>query len=116
MRIALACCTAILASFGACSSAPTNTPTERPSGPERVVRLLVDDRVECDGRTLTFEGFVYELRLACRAAGRDRDHLPWLRVVTPTRQRPGDEELARRVRAAAYDAGVQYIEFEQEGA
>ncbi|MBI5853120.1 MAG: hypothetical protein HZB39_19080 [Planctomycetes bacterium] len=106
----------LLGAFAACSSAPSSPAGESPSGRELVVRLLPAEQVELDGRAMTFESFVYELRVACRAAAGDPSRRPWLRVLAPREQRTGDEELARKVRRAAYDAGVQHIELAMEGA
>lgn len=107
---------ALLGGFAGCSSAPSSPAGESPSGQELVVRLLPAERVEFSGRAMTLESFAYEIRVACRAAAGDPSRRPWLRVLAPRDQRPGDEELARKVRRAAYDAGVQHIELATEGA
>ena len=101
--------------LAACASSPEPAGEEQPIGVAMVVRLLPDEYVEVDGRRCSFEAFVYELRVACRAAAGDRSRAPWLRVLTPRDERLGDAELANRVRVAAYEAGVQHIEFELGG-
>ena len=76
------------------------------------VRLLGPGRVEIDGRAMNLEAFVYDLRIACREAGREVARRPWLRLIAPAETRDGDAELVRAIRSAAYDAGVQHIELE----
>lgn len=96
----------------ACASGSALESGARPIGPMIAVRLAGPGRVEIDGQAMNLEAFVYDLRIACRAAGSELARRPWLRLIAPSDAREGDAELVRAIRTAAYDAGVQHIELE----
>ncbi len=105
---------ASVALFGCASDAPPAA--DRPSTDALVVRLADEGYVELDGRRMTVDRMLYELRLAVRATDAAGAEPPWIDLRAP---RDGDlpggfDEPLRRIQSEAYATGIRHIEFSLE--
>lgn len=97
--------------LAACASDPVPVDVASPAGEPLRIGLRADGFVDFDGRRVTVEEAVYELRIRCRGAGAEP---PWLRVVAPADAPAEVTAVAERLSNAAYEAGVHHLEFAVE--
>ena len=113
-KLGLLAAVAVVVLCGCASDAPAVE--DRPSSDALVIRLADEGYVEFDGRRMSVDRMLYELRLAVRATDAAGAEPPWIDLRAPSDgDLPGGfDEPLRRIQSEAYATGIRHIEFSLE--